>query len=707
MLKKKTLLVVLLVLLVFAFSSCSKQQDNAKQAESVVTTSSSGAVSEVKVETGKYGALDDLSKKVTLKMNIALGNRSRTITYNQGTPLTLSNGDVVSAGMLKPVWQRIGEMLNISFNDVTIQDAKASDMIKTESTSGFSGANIFGGNSIATELMNYGVQGRFVNILDLTEGGYMPNFKTYLDGNPNVRAAITAYDGNIYYIPYVAEIGNMARVLTMRETWVTDLLDAKNANYDKDNFSVYYEAYFEGDNARVGANGGTVTPKNGVKVTKKTADNIIEIQNNLAVKNGATLTEAFISYINKNYDYASPSELFLGEKAAYDMDELVALFRCIKANPGYLTDGKASVVWPLFTRQSSYREDLLRFSTWWDGSKVHGTDSYEARWAFNEDGKLEYTYSKEGVYDNLVRLSQISAEGLIYNDCYDLTSKSNHRTALYGTDASENPSFGFMTFDWISSTTAAALNTDVVVALPPVAKVNGVWQYYIDNTRAIKPDGWTISSAGTDEEIKRAATLFDFFFTEDGRILQNYGLPENVDTVNLYQGPGGTEWPSYTDFTIENAKAVAKGDVSTFLRDWMGSQIPIGYIKEIGFEYQNTSDKGFEGWDLVLGSTTSTHSYSGEGLKGDNDYYYTQVPSSFSLTLRQQEALAVNSSLGSPDEVEYMFNIVRYNALNNAPSGVTLPKNYKEYLAFFEGKGLDIYQQTYQTAYINMQMNEN
>ena len=49
--------------------------------------------------------------------------------------------------------------------------------------------------------------------------------------------------------------------------------------------------------------------------------------------------------------------------------------RCIKANPGYLTDGRADTVWPMFTRQSSYREDLLRLSTYFDGVKAHSADS--------------------------------------------------------------------------------------------------------------------------------------------------------------------------------------------------------------------------------------------------------------------------------------------------------------------------------------------
>ena len=74
-------------------------------------------------------------------------------------------------------------------------------------------------------------------------------------------------------------------------------------------------------------------------MTKKTAENIIEIQNALEVKNGETLTKALIDYIGRNYDYEKPSDLFLSDTAAYDIDELTALFRCIRANGLYLTDG--------------------------------------------------------------------------------------------------------------------------------------------------------------------------------------------------------------------------------------------------------------------------------------------------------------------------------------------------------------------------------
>lgn len=643
----------------------------------------------------------DLSQHVAIKINYAAGNKSRTITYNQESPMTLPDGTVVIAGMLKPTWNYMQTALNCDISDVTLQDQKASEMIDTASTTNFAGANIFGGNSIAEDIMYYGTEGKFVNLLDMMNQGYMPHFRQYLMENPDIRSAITAYDGNIYYAPYIAELDTFARVFSVRGSWVTDLLDVSGAAYDTNvDLTTYYGGFYVGDNARAGENGGTVTPKAGVSITKKTDQSIIEIQNALAVKNGKTLTEAFVQYIRDNYDYDKPSQLFLGEKAAYDIDELIALMRCIKANPAYLTGGRASVVWPMFVRQSSYREDLLRLSTYFDGIKCHSADSYGSRWYIDANGDVQYTYASEGMYDVLRYLSQMEAEGLIYSDCYDLTNKTNFRTTLWGTDEGESPSFGFITFDWHASSTADSLNTDTVVVLPPVAKVNGVWQYYIDNGRAIKPDGWGVSVAGnpTEAELHRACAIVDYFFSEEGAVLQNYGL-SMMHEAEPYVGPDGIKYPKFNAWVTETCQSVAKGDLSTFLRDWVGSLIPVGFQKNIGFEYQYTSERGFAGWELLQNSTCSFATYAGEGPQGDNPNYYKMVPPVFSLTLRQKEAVSETTTMEQDDVVENMFNIVRYYAKGNAPSSVTIPSDYAQYRATFENRHLDDYVSIYQQAY--------
>lgn len=701
--KKKTVsyMMATVMLASVALSGCGGSVvEQASQAAATTAAPTTAAATEAAQTETEAAVVNDLSETVELKFNFAAGNKSRTMTYNQESPLTLPDGTVISAGMLKPMWSHVEQAVNGKFIDVTVQDIKATDMIQTESTSNFSGANIYGGNSIAERLMYYGTEGKFVNLSEKMEEGYLPNFKAYLEENPDVKSAITAYDGNIYHIPYIAEINQIARTFNIRESWVTELLDAEDAAYDTADFTTYYAGFYVGDNKRTGDNGGTVTPKEGIEIVKKTDESIIEIQNALDVKNGETLTEAMIQYINDNYDYENPSELFLGEKAAYDIDEMIALMRCIKANPKYLTDGRADAVWPLFVRQASYREDLIRLSTYFDGVKVHGSDSYGSRWYIDADNKVQYTYSEEGVYDVLCYLSDMEAEGLIYSDCYDQTDKTNYRSTLWGTDEGEAPSFGFMTYDWIASSTSDSLNTDIVVILPPVAKVNGVWQYYIDNGRAIKPDGWAISIAGsTDEQIARACAVFDYFFTEEGHVLQNYGIPMLLEESKTYEGPDGIQYPLFIPWVTEAANQVAKGDLSTFLRDWIGCQMPIGYQKEIGFEYQYTSERGFEGWALLQNSTTHFATYAGDAPAGDNPNYYKMIPPIFSLTSRQKETIADSTTLDSTDLDEYMFNVVRYRTKGNAPQGTEVAMTYEEYLASFEARGLKLYEETYQAAY--------
>ena len=643
---------------------------------------------------------DDMSVEVPLKFNLSYSNKSRTMTYNQNSPLTLSNGDVVSAGMLKPVWSYIAQQNNSAFTDISIQDASAIDMIKTASTNNFSDANIYGGNSIATNLMAYGAQGKFVALNNLMDDGLMPNIKKYLDENPAAKKSITAYDGNIYQIPYIAEINNFARVFLCRSTWVTSLLDGSTQNLETKPFTTYYEGFYTGDHERQ----NTVSPKDGILITKKTKDSIIEIQNNLPVKNGKTLTKAFIDYINRNYDYAKPSELFIGEKAAYDIDELIALWRCIKANPSFLTDGKADAVWPFFVRKSSYTPEIFHLATWFDGVPTFGTDSYKATWYIDKNNDVQYTYSTKPMYDHLNRMSALYAEGLFYTDCFDSSNKTDFRSVLYGTDKAENPTYGFMAFDWISASTATALNKDIIVLLPPVAKINGAWQYFISNSRVVKPDGWVISVAGsTDAQIKRAASVMDYIFSDEGKILQCYGLMQDVDLVNKYVGPAGNTYPRVSEWVKNKSNELTSGDISRFLRDWEGAMMPIGYAKEIGHEYQVTSQHGFDGWTLLKNSTTNIQTYEGKGIAGDNPNYYKLIPSAFSFTPRQSETIDEATGLDTDDTPAYMTNIILYRTMGNAPEGATVAQSYDEYLKYFKAHGLDTYVKTHQDAYSNMQ----
>ena len=127
--------------------------------------------------------------------------------------------------------------------------------------------------------------------------------------------------------------------------------------------------------------------------------------------------------------------------------------------------------------------------------------------------------------------------------------------------------------------------------------------------------------------------------------------------------------------------------------------MPVGYAKEIGFEYQYTSERGFDAWRLLQNSTCSIPTYDGKGISGDNPNYYKLVPPVFSLTKIQNETLQNETSMSNSDFIEFMFNVVRYKELGNEPSGTNVPRTYDAYLKVFKDAGLDIFVRTYQAAY--------
>ena len=358
----------------------------------------------------------DVPMSEALNLNIALGNAQRTITYNQPEPLELPSGSIISQGMLKPTWAYIQDELGITLNDVTIQDQTANDMIHASAVTGFDNATVYGGSEIGEELMSYGTQGYFIRISDNLD--LMPNFAAYLEKNPNIKAAITAYDGGIYHIPYVAEIGNYARIFNGRETWITALLDSDNILEEETlTLEPQYSASWDRHDT-----------------------NIITLQNEVA--SGELSTEVarntLLAYIADTYpDYANPSDLYLNDTAQYDIDELIALWRVVKLSPNTLskmTTGaivEGTEIYPFFARQTSHREEVLRLITYLVGQRVHGSDSYSARFYLDEGGELQFSYGEETFLEGVDKLADIYSEGLIYSGFADLDTKDNVRKSLY------------------------------------------------------------------------------------------------------------------------------------------------------------------------------------------------------------------------------------------------------------------------------------
>ena len=607
----------------------------------------------------------------SLNLNIALGNNQRTITYQQATPLELADGTVISQGMLKPTWQYFQDQLGIELNDVTIQDQSASEMIDIAAATGFDNATVYGGNSIAEDFMNYGAQGYFIRLNDYLD--QMPNFAAYLEASPNIATAITAYDGGIYHVPYAAEIGNYARVFDGRETWVLALLNSDEALEEETHtLTPAYEGYWD-----------------------RNETNVVDLQNEAAA---GTLTrdvalQVLLDYIAATYpDLENPSDLYLGETAVYDIDELVALWRVVELSPNTLSKVVTGAVVPdteispFFVRQSSYREDLLRLIPYFGGQRVHGSDSYAARFYLDADGVLQYSYAEDGFMEGVDYLADMYSEGLIHSEFADLSVTDRFRNPLYTNDDVEgHRQFGFMTFDWIASTTAS--NPDVVGMLPPLTTVGSdEFIHFVENTRVIKPDGWAISAASSPEEINAALALFDYLFSEEGHIAQNYGPPIGLEEGEVFVAPDGTEYPAFAQWLLDISCELKNCDMSGFLRDFMGSQIPIGYQKEIGFELQYTQNRGWDAWALYTNAEVITTSYDAENP------LFRLVPPVFSLTDRD---LARISQLAITEEqIDQMFLYIV-----GAESAVG---SVEELQALFIDAGIEEYVEVYRSAYARM-----
>ncbi len=81
--------------------------------------------------------------------------------------------------------------------------------------------DIVGTSRIKDVVNQYGPQGAFMPLNDLIDN-HAPHLKAYFDERPNVRSALTAADGNMYYIPYLPD-GKYGRAFWMRTDWLDKL----------------------------------------------------------------------------------------------------------------------------------------------------------------------------------------------------------------------------------------------------------------------------------------------------------------------------------------------------------------------------------------------------------------------------------------------------------------------------------------------------
>ena len=575
-----------------------------------------------------------------------------------GEGITLADGVTYHTGSLKPTWVELEKILGVKFESKYQGNSTAKEfeywreqLQEVDMVSG-----------TAATLSEYGEIGALVNLAEYLD--VMPNFKAYLDANPIVRLSITGNTktGAIYFSPYFDGVNDIERMPLMRVDWVVKLLDGEgefSAEAAGETASPVYTPYMPTSGKveiETPTADGTAT-----QILVKDYDafgNIVEKMNEAGSMSGVDAVNMLRAYIDATYGgyYGTQrSNLFIGQDAAWDADELVALLRCVVANARTL-NGTDSVQ-GLFSREDNNnqrRVDLFRFA-----GHLFGVRGMEARQDFlyiGTDNKLHDARQEAATYEALERMNALTQEGLI-SIAYVEEAAESSSTYL------END-MGFMSYDYNQTQTvmnATKLQADegekYMAVMVPVARwydgtdEAGVYMRFTESWRSVKTDGWAISKAGVEgnpDKLNAALALIDYAYSEKGQILMSYGpdafIKTNDDGSYVTFNFNGKEMPVIADATYEELWAKAKGNYTNYARMYLGSTL--SFVKSQAFEYQCTHEVGKEGAGKIstaIGLGTIKHP---ELALAENSWY-TSVPTVLPNTKVENDELNTYTQLTS------------------------------------------------------------
>ncbi|MBU0861431.1 MAG: extracellular solute-binding protein [Alphaproteobacteria bacterium] len=443
-----------------------------------------------------------------------------------------------------PVELKARELTGINLIDATsgkntTDTAEAMNLLLAEGDM----PDIVGSQLIKQPVNEFGPQGAFVPLNDLIDE-YAPNIKAFFDARPELRQAISAYDGNMYYIPYLPD-GKYGRAYFVRQDWLDQL--------------------------------GLDQP-----------DNVDALHN------------------------------------------VLVAFRDQDPNGNGLKDEI-----PFFVRDW---EEVIRLVTLWDG-RSSGSDTPHD-FLVTDAGEIAHPYAQDSYRIGLSHVADWYAEGLIDNEVF--TRGVSARDYLL----SEN--LGGMTHDWFASTSGynAALidkieGFDFIPFLPPAS---GSGKRIEEHSRIpIKPDGWAISH--TNQHPIETIKYFDFWFTETGRLLSNFGV--EGETWDMIDGE-----PVFKPEILNSDRAVNS-------QLWeVGAQIKKGYWQDYRYEWQWTAEAARKGIELYDSEDLLVDQFLGVAFsKEEQEVYDRYWPSIRTYMLERQQAWVLGSGDIDADWDDYISTL--------------------------------------------------
>lgn len=569
-----------------------------------------------------------------------------------GSGITLADGKTYNTDDLKPTWVEVENKLKVKFEDKYQGSKNASaefDYWKEQ----LDQVDMVSGT--AAQLTENGTAGLLVNIGEYLDS--MPNFKAYLNENPIVLLSITGSTsgvnkGAIYFSPYFDGVNDIERMPLMRVDWIQKLLDGEGeftADASGTTAAPSYQPYMP-TSGKVEVE---VVNKAGTAVEKVTKDydaagNIIQLMNDKGSMSGIEAVNMLRTYIDTAYGgyYGTTrSDLFVGQNAAWDADELVALLRCVVANAKTLNG--TDTIQGLFSREDNNnqrRVDMYRFAGTLFG--VRGLESRQDYLYVGNDNKLHDARQEADTYVALERMNAMAKEGLISKSFLD-NSEESSSTML------END-LGFMHYDYnqtqtIYNETKLQEGEKYMAAMVPVARWNdGTGEQFMrftESWRSVKTDGWGISKAGVGDDTNKlnaALKLIDFAYSEEGQLLMSYG-PEAFRSTETFMF-NGKEMPKIADATYAELWEKANGNYTNYARQYLGSTL--SFVKSQAFEYQCTHEVGKEGAGYIstaIGLGTIKH----PELALASNPWYTSVPTVLPNTKVENDKIAEFTELGS------------------------------------------------------------
>ena len=522
-----------------------------------------------------------------------------------GEGITLADGKTYNSGDLKPTWVEVQNRLGIVFENKYQGNSASAEFDYWKEQ--LDQVDMLSGT--AAKLSEYGESGAIVNIAEYLD--QMPNFKAYLDANPIVRLSITGNvdNGAIYFSPYFDGVNDIERMPLMRVDMVQKLLDGEGeftAEACNNIKTPVYDPYMP-TSGKIDIDVVTPDGKSVETITKDydAAGNIVEKMNAAGVIDGVSAVNMLRTYIDEAYNgyYGTErSNLFVGQNAAWDVDELVALLRCVVANPQTLNG--TDKIQGIFTREddnNQRRVDMFRFAGILFG--VRGLESRQDYLYVGADGELHDARIEPATYVALAYMNAMAEEGLISEA---FINKEAENTSKY----LEND-LGFMHYDYnqtqtIYNATKLQEGEKYMAVMVPVARwydgtnEDGVYMRFTESWRSVKTDGWGISApgvAGNPDKLNAALSLIDFAYSPDGMILMSYGpdafikTDENGKYITFVFN--GQNMPEIGDGTYAELWEKANGNYTNYARFYLGSTL--SFVKNQAFEYQCTHEVGREG----------------------------------------------------------------------------------------------------------------